>query len=591
MTDQAPEQSATDQATAEPPNPEAYSAVLPEKLKAVSRSFDSDTGEWSVIARSMDTGEEQKIPTAVWDAMNQRPDEPAEAPAELMSAAVGVVGDVATAATTMESGPPDEPAETPPAETPETVITPEVPETPEDPRDAKIRELENQLEDLKARLSDIETQQSEIMDALTDPAPPETPETAGTATDEPQLPKESQEPQEPEEPQKPEDEAETVELNTVESALTALNQARDELIKYKIRRSARIHDVITPGAIIGRSQGDLKAYNAAMENYRAASDRYLEARYDAHKAAGPGITDEDVKSLLLADEHKLHKEFQQREFEMEDQNWDAATSTEDKNFLRRLGAKKNRFIRWYADQKTWKKVMAGAGIGAGAALLASTTAGAGIALLAAGAASRFSLGLAGRNASARNATANSRKAEEKNLDKFLAKLSKDNNLDIARAAILDRLTGRVDNDVERRQRKNKIGTAVLLGGAALTGLGFAGIDAIPSSLPWQHGSGGNGGNNLPSDYNTEYVGSPGITGANLPAGMDLIQSSNGHLALYDNVSHREILNGGSLPRGLFDRQGNLSFAGRAYLRKEGFSLEQMTNLAGRFMTTINRSGS
>lgn len=421
-----------------------------------------------------------------------------------------------------------------------------------------------------------------------DPEPPEPqpePPEPVPAPPEPVTPEPEPEPQ-PE----PEPDPEQVALQEAEAAL---NNARDELLRFTIRRSARVGDWF-----LRRRIEDREGYDQAMQAYREALDHFLELRQAMH-AETAGDNEQQLRELMLVDAFDEERTLANREFELNNQLLDQA---QDPNEVGRIRARANRFVRWYANQSTGRKLLVGAAVGAGVAI-ASATGGAGLALLVTGLAARSSLGLLNRVASARNVSERSLQNEVRRINRdqqrSLLNLTTDGTLDEARTAALNQVEGFDRGRIERRQNRNRLGTALILGGVVVGSLAAAGVEVIPG-YPWgNRGSGGSPGighEDLPGSgggggtHNVDFVGPNRITGVNLPEGMDLVRSGDGHLSIIDTVNHQEILDGDKLPKGLFDTQGNLSRAAREALRDKGFSLDQLTRLSGRYMTTINRPG-
>ncbi len=477
--------------------------------------------------------------------------------------------------------------------TPAVEAPAETPEAPVPTVEERLQQMQDQLNQLTQAIEQLVAQ----MQANQAPAAVEAIEPA--------------EPVEPAEPEPiPEPGPNHPEL--VQQALEAVQAARAGLIDVTIRRRARSGDGLTQNRRV-----DEATYNTAMEQYRVTMDNYLTTLRNQLEAPDPEAelpSEEQIRTALTAAMYAEQREFINQEY------------TRNNELLDEAGWR-GRFLRRWANVSTRNKILIGLGVGL-AAGVGSGALGLGLAGLAAGSAVKFSLGLINRRASARNVSEHSRDQELRRVTNAgnqtpMLELPGDPDPEVDaseayRTALVDRIQDDLDGRVQHAQRRNRIGNGVMIASGLVAAYGLAdlagGVPHTPSfsefwhgggghhstggNTPYdgQHGSGanqpyhdGNGGPSGGGAHNIEYAGSGRITGVDLPPGMDLIHTPNGHLALYDSINHREIINGGSLPKGLFDTQGNISAAGREFLRGRGFNLDQMTKLSGRFMTTINRA--
>lgn len=160
------------------------------------------------------------------------------------------------------------------------------------------------------------------------------------------------------------------------------------------------------------------------------------------------------------------------------------------------------------------------------------------------------------------------------------------------------------------EHERRRGAAAIVGGAALVGAGVlagwliwgrhGGHDVInhyysngaevagPPVVP----GGGNGGsaamNSLSGSHVDFFDASVGhrLTAVQLPKELHL-ETISGHEAIVDNHGNL-VASSSELPKGIADRQGNLSLDARKLLRAKGYILAQ-GKLGNRFMTIVNGS--
>lgn len=244
--------------------------------------------------------------------------------------------------------------------------------------------------------------------------------------------------------------------------------ARDELVKYTIRRGGRITD-----RFLGkRRRQDREAYDQARDTYTGLLEQVMQL--DIKEKLDAGGTEDQIRREMIEEGYDERATLANREVEMNNEYW----NTE----IARGGWRKwraNTLRRWA--NLDWKyKILIGLTVGAG---VGAVTAGAGLGLfgLAAGSAAKFSLGLVNHQASLRNST-------DKGLARQLAQIGASRatavgnlgNADLATHArnSATGLGAEHDRTVRHRQRRNQIGTALWIGGTVVGALAIADISPL-----------------------------------------------------------------------------------------------------------------
>lgn len=336
----------------------------------------------------------------------------------------------------------------------------------------------------------------------------------------------------------------------ITEAQTNLSVARDELAKYDIRRSARITDGFSK-----RRKEDAQGYEDALDNYKQALEAVAQIMIAEQRAQGKD--DAAIRRSLTEARYGESEAYAKRVVEINEENFNSLSG-----FKKRYA----KLLRRWADLPTKYKV--GIGVGLGIAVgFGSVMTGGGLAVLAGGSAARFSLGLVNHQASLRNV---SRHSLERQLEEI--KKRQREALRNLGSSDLDTYTDDIVEETEKERRantrgnirRNRWGTAVMVGGAALAATGLAhaaGIDTIPDTgwlrlhtphLPGHihnpFGGGDHHSGNIPNGHTGGGPGFPGSHAApNLPSNfnMDTIHAHNTTEFVNNTFGHG----------GLLDRQG------------------------------------
>lgn len=302
-------------------------------------------------------------------------------------------------------------------------------------RDERIKELEEKNKELEKRAEEAEKRAKEAeeeLERLKNPPPPD------------------------------------FDFERFERSKDKLEGARDRLARVDILRSGRSNDRLTK-----RRKEDSREYDDALKEYMTALAEVNQLIIEHERMLG--LSDKDIDRHLLQMKFAEDEKYAERCVEINNENIDNIPGWRG-NVARGL--------RRVANWPTWAKVSGGLVIGAGVGIASATTGG-GLALLVAGGAARFSWALTNHQASLRNVSQHS-------LEKELEKISQDRREALRRSggasgdSLSNDLLGATEEGrskkTEKRQRRNGIATAAMVGGGVLTlvGIGHAIGEDIPS---------------------------------------------------------------------------------------------------------------
>lgn len=269
-------------------------------------------------------------------------------------------------------------------------------------------------------------------------------------------------------------------------AQVTLEETRNALIDITVRRKARSWD-----GVINRGEADAEAYGPAMVAYKESLGNYLQLRREGLEAE-EGEIDEDVIRQLTVDIYDEQRRFAEQEVARNNAILDEIASGEGKGFFGKMWGKRANLLRRWANLSTKKKLLIGLGLGVGAGL-ASAGLGLGLAGLAGASAAKFSLGLFNRRASLRNVSEKSQTQEIARISRAqemaLADLPEDIDWDEYRGQLINTVESDLDGRIQHAQRRNRLGTAMLVASGLIVGAGIAGLEGLIPNPNILHGVG------------------------------------------------------------------------------------------------------
>ncbi|HET9850227.1 MAG TPA: hypothetical protein VFP35_01200 [Candidatus Saccharimonadales bacterium] len=365
-------------------------------------------------------------------------------------------------------------------------------------QEERKRQQDEQTKAIKGLASALKAQNKLLKQLLeqkkepTEPTEPTEPKPKDPTEPEPDPDEEEKKKKEEEERKRAEEEEEarkkTEEENNDKIIEKALGEARQKLLEIVIRRRGRMGDKFTFRP--DRGQADKELYDQAMKEYLDMvmfNAGYLRQKLEEQMQKETGEIDpEAIRQAITKFVYEEQTKLADQEVALNNQLLN--DSIENSNVVTRPIRK---FLRKYADASLKKKILMAA-VPVIAVGIASGTAGVGLAVLAAGATARLSMGLMNRKASLMNDSKNHLRKYKGGLDKefqeTMANLLGDdpNQLESRLLALIDSTEGNVDEQIKKAQRRNKIGSAVMVASGVLFGLSAGGVELIPSVMDGVH---------------------------------------------------------------------------------------------------------